>query len=213
MDLVEKAKNFVAEKVANMEKPEANITDVDLQEVGMSGITYLAKISVSNPYSVPIPIGEIKYTLKSVDRVIASGNIPDPGSLKGNDNTMLNVEIKETLHFLFLKRAIGIVELGQFCFTEIIHICRGLFPSHLHILAIFYALSIGCKEIRELKESVSKSYLDQLSELRESLEAKEKELADLNRISDEQKHGIEDLNERLSVSVQSCVEANEIINR
>ncbi|KAL2468989.1 putative desiccation-related protein LEA14 [Forsythia ovata] len=94
MDLVEKAKNFVAEKVANMEKPDANITDVDLQEVGMSGITYLAKVSVSNPYSVPIPIGEIKYTLKSVDRMIASGNIPDPGSLKGNDNTMLNVEIK-----------------------------------------------------------------------------------------------------------------------
>ncbi|KAL2477940.1 SMAD/FHA domain-containing protein [Forsythia ovata] len=67
-------------------------------------------------------------------------------------------------------------------------------------------------EIRELKESVSKSYLDQLSELRESLEAKEKELAELNRLSAEQKHGIEDLNERLSASVQSRVEANEIIN-
>ncbi|XP_022897142.1 coiled-coil domain-containing protein 186 isoform X2 [Olea europaea var. sylvestris] len=67
-------------------------------------------------------------------------------------------------------------------------------------------------EIRELKESVSKSYIDQLSELRKSLEAKEKELTELNRISSEQKHSIEDLNERLSASVQSCVEANEIIN-
>ncbi|CAI9768875.1 unnamed protein product [Fraxinus pennsylvanica] len=110
MDLVDKAKNFVAEKVANMEKPEATITDVDLKDVGMSGITYLAKVSVSNPYIVPIPIGEIKYSLKSVDRVIASGNIPDPGSLKGDDSTMLDVEIKVphsvlgTLQFLFLKR-------------------------------------------------------------------------------------------------------------
>ncbi|CAI9768960.1 unnamed protein product [Fraxinus pennsylvanica] len=68
-------------------------------------------------------------------------------------------------------------------------------------------------DIRELKESVSKSYLDQLSELCRSLEAKEKELAGLNRISAEQKHGIEDLNERLSASVQSGDEANEIINR
>ncbi|KAG8391690.1 hypothetical protein BUALT_Bualt01G0213500 [Buddleja alternifolia] len=67
-------------------------------------------------------------------------------------------------------------------------------------------------EMRELKESVSKSYLDQLTELNQSLEAKDKELAEINRLSAEQKHGIEDLNERLSASMQSCVEANEIIN-
>ncbi|PIN23781.1 Non-specific serine/threonine protein kinase [Handroanthus impetiginosus] len=67
-------------------------------------------------------------------------------------------------------------------------------------------------EMRELKESVSKSYLDRLSELNQSLDAKEKELAELNRISSEQKHAIEDLNERLSASMQSCVEANEIID-
>ncbi|KAK4418753.1 hypothetical protein Salat_2288100 [Sesamum alatum] len=67
-------------------------------------------------------------------------------------------------------------------------------------------------ERRELKESVSKSYLDQLSELTQSLEAKDKELTELKRISAEQKHGIEDLNERLNASMQSCVEANEIIN-
>lgn len=29
-----------------------------------------------------------------MNRVIASGTIPDPGSLKGNDNTMLDVGIK-----------------------------------------------------------------------------------------------------------------------
>ncbi|CAI9752879.1 unnamed protein product [Fraxinus pennsylvanica] len=51
------------------------------------------------------------------------------------------------------------------------------------------------------------------SELRRSLEAKEKELAELNRISAEQKLGIKDLNETLGASVQSGVEANEIINR
>lgn len=67
--------------------------------------------------------------------------------------------------------------------------------------------------MKELEESVSKSYCDQVSQLNRSLEAKDKEIAELSRISAEQKHGIEDLNERLSASTQSCIEANEIINR
>ncbi|XP_042050394.1 uncharacterized protein LOC121795835 isoform X2 [Salvia splendens] len=66
-------------------------------------------------------------------------------------------------------------------------------------------------EMKELKESVSKSFLDQLSQMNQFLESKDKELAELNRMSAEQKHGIEDLNERLSASMQSCTEANEII--
>ncbi|KAL3829694.1 hypothetical protein ACJIZ3_018496 [Penstemon smallii] len=94
MNLVDKAKNLMVDKVAGIKKPEADITDVDLKHVGSDGITYLAKISVSNPYSVSIPICDIKYSLKSADRVIASGQVPDPGSLKGGENTMLEVGIK-----------------------------------------------------------------------------------------------------------------------
>lgn len=67
--------------------------------------------------------------------------------------------------------------------------------------------------MNELKESTSKSYLDQLKESHHLLEVKEKELSEVNRISAEQKHAIEDLNERLSASMQSCTEANEIMNR
>ncbi|XAR54010.1 hypothetical protein NMG60_11028986 [Bertholletia excelsa] len=92
--LVGKAKNFVAEKVGEMEKPEASVIDVDLEGVGRDGITYGAKVSVKNPYSVPIPICQVSYTLKSAGRVIASGTMPDPGSLKGNDTTMLDVPLK-----------------------------------------------------------------------------------------------------------------------
>ncbi|KAG8391886.1 hypothetical protein BUALT_Bualt01G0233500 [Buddleja alternifolia] len=94
MDLLDKAKHFVTDKVADVEKPEASITDVDLKDVGRDGVTYLAKVSVTNPYGVTIPICDIKYSLKSADRVIASGTVPDPGSLKGNDVTLLEVGIK-----------------------------------------------------------------------------------------------------------------------
>lgn len=68
MDFMNKAKDFVADKVANMKKPEASITDVDLKDVGSDGITYLAMVSVFNPYGVSIPVGEIKYSLKSANR-------------------------------------------------------------------------------------------------------------------------------------------------
>ncbi|KAG9145681.1 hypothetical protein Leryth_025936 [Lithospermum erythrorhizon] len=66
-------------------------------------------------------------------------------------------------------------------------------------------------ELKELKESVSKIYLDQMKELQQMLEGKEKELADSAKISSEQKHAFEDLTVRLNSCEQSLVEANEII--
>ncbi|KAH9651667.1 putative desiccation-related protein LEA14 [Citrus sinensis] len=79
---LDKAKNFVAEKMANIEKPEAEITDVDLKNVSREAVEYDAKVSVDNPYSHSLPI------------LIASGTMADPGSLKGNDKTLLQVPMK-----------------------------------------------------------------------------------------------------------------------
>ncbi|KAL8510562.1 hypothetical protein ACS0TY_017402 [Phlomoides rotata] len=58
----------VTEKVSNVRMPEATIFDVDFKDFGLEGITLLAKVSVSNPYSIPIPIREIAYKVKSVER-------------------------------------------------------------------------------------------------------------------------------------------------
>lgn len=66
-------------------------------------------------------------------------------------------------------------------------------------------------EIKEAKETVAKSYIDQLSEFQNLLDVNEKELVEVNKTLAEQKHAAEDLNERLSASTQSCAEANEII--
>ncbi|KAF5761483.1 putative Late embryogenesis abundant protein, LEA_2 subgroup [Helianthus annuus] len=92
--LMDMAKEFVAEKVANMEKPEATVKNVDLKGVSTECITYKADVNVSNPYSTSIPICQISYTFKSADRVIAEGTIPDPGSLKAEADTMLDVGVK-----------------------------------------------------------------------------------------------------------------------
>lgn len=45
------------------------------------------------------------------------------------------------------------------------------------------------------------------------VDLKQKELGDVNRAFSEQKHALEDLNERLGASMQSCAESNELISR
>ena len=68
--LIDKAKEFVAEKVANMEKPEACVKNVDLKDFSRECITYKADVNVSNPYGTSIPICEISYTFKSAGRFV-----------------------------------------------------------------------------------------------------------------------------------------------
>ncbi|GLT39511.1 hypothetical protein SLA2020_136970 [Shorea laevis] len=66
-------------------------------------------------------------------------------------------------------------------------------------------------QIKEVRESVTKSFLDKLNELQNLLDIKQKEVVEISRTLAEQKHATEDLNERLSASAQSCAEANEIM--
>ncbi|KAF7801280.1 late embryogenesis abundant protein Lea14-A [Senna tora] len=105
---LDKAKGFVADKIANVKKPEASVSDVDLKRVSRECVEYLAKVSVTNPYGAPIPICQISYSLKSATREIAKGTIPDPGSLKGNDTTIVEVPVKVAYSILMsLAKDIG----------------------------------------------------------------------------------------------------------
>ncbi|KAJ9539254.1 hypothetical protein OSB04_031987 [Centaurea solstitialis] len=92
--LLDKAKQFVSNSVSSMEKPEASVKDVDLKGVDFSNVNYNAEVTVTNPYDMSIPIGEIRYSLKSSGSAIATGTVPDPGSLNKNCDTLLNVGIK-----------------------------------------------------------------------------------------------------------------------
>lgn len=94
MDLLDKAKNFITEKLTDIPKPEPTVNDVDLKHVTRESVEYNADISVKNPYSHSIPICEISYSFKSCGKEIASGKIADPGSLKPKDVTGLQVPFK-----------------------------------------------------------------------------------------------------------------------
>eukprot|EP00262_Sarcandra_glabra_P010439 TRINITY_DN25730_c0_g1_i1.p1 TRINITY_DN25730_c0_g1~~TRINITY_DN25730_c0_g1_i1.p1 ORF type:complete len:152 (-),score=18.01 TRINITY_DN25730_c0_g1_i1:160-615(-) len=92
--LVDKAKNFVIEKIARIEKPEADLTDLSVKDVSRDSVTFHAQLSVTNPYTHDIPISEISYTLKSANRVIASGTMADPGSITAKESTMIEIPVK-----------------------------------------------------------------------------------------------------------------------
>ncbi|KAL5707863.1 hypothetical protein ACHQM5_018718 [Ranunculus cassubicifolius] len=72
--MMDKAKLFVAEKVAHIKKPEAELTDVDLKNVSRDAAHFKSQIDVTNPYDHSIPICEIAYSLKSANKEIASEN-------------------------------------------------------------------------------------------------------------------------------------------
>ncbi|KAI3944617.1 hypothetical protein MKW98_021075 [Papaver atlanticum] len=87
--------NFIEGIVAKaVKKPEATLHDVTVKSISFDSVTLLAKVSVSNPYVTPIPIGEVNYILKSGDSVMASGKIPDPGLLMPMSLTLLMIEVK-----------------------------------------------------------------------------------------------------------------------
>ncbi|KAJ1685134.1 hypothetical protein LUZ63_016524 [Rhynchospora breviuscula] len=106
--LVNKAKEFVADKIADVKKPEADLTDVSIKNVSRDSAMFHSILEVRNPYSHSIPICEISYSLRSAGREIASGTMPDPGSLKGNDITKLEVPLKVPYNILMsLMKDIG----------------------------------------------------------------------------------------------------------
>lgn len=66
--LVDKAKEFMADKVSDIPKPDASLAGVSVQSLSRDGVLFHSQVSVSNPFPFPIPVCEIAYTLKSAGR-------------------------------------------------------------------------------------------------------------------------------------------------
>ncbi|XP_074568966.1 uncharacterized protein LOC141825480 isoform X2 [Curcuma longa] len=66
-------------------------------------------------------------------------------------------------------------------------------------------------ELKDLKEIVSKSFHDQIKELKCALNEKHEEINSLSTVSAELQSSMKDLKERFSASVQSRIDADEII--
>lgn len=62
--LMDKAKGFVAEKIAHIPKPEASLDSLSFKGMSRECITVHSNVNVSNPYDHRLPICELTYTLK-----------------------------------------------------------------------------------------------------------------------------------------------------
>lgn len=66
--LFDKAKEFVAEKIAGVPKPEASLAAVSIKSFSRDSLLFHSDVAVHNPYSHPIPICEVSFSLKSAGR-------------------------------------------------------------------------------------------------------------------------------------------------
>nr|CAA10047.1 Lea protein [Pseudotsuga menziesii] len=98
--LMDKAKQFVVDKIAHIEKPSADVTDIDMKNLTTDSVTLESAIDITNPYDHDLPIWEISFRLRSADKLIASGTIKDPGSVKANDKTGMIVPVTVPYNFL-----------------------------------------------------------------------------------------------------------------
>eukprot|EP00250_Pteridium_aquilinum_P009965 c19058_g1_i1 orf=382-837(-) len=106
--LLEKTKHFITDKVTHMEKPDADLTWVSIKHMDRKALALETDVLISNPYSHDLPICEISYKLRSGDREIASGIVPDPGSIRANDKTAVKIPTSVPYDFLLsILRDIG----------------------------------------------------------------------------------------------------------
>ncbi|KAF0923496.1 hypothetical protein E2562_006384 [Oryza meyeriana var. granulata] len=98
--LVDRAKGFVAEKIAQIPKPEAKLESISFKGISRESITMHSNVKVNNPYEHRIPICELTYTFKSAGKVIASGTMPDPGWIAASGTTKLELPVKVPYDFI-----------------------------------------------------------------------------------------------------------------
>ncbi|KAL1809431.1 hypothetical protein ACET3Z_026421 [Daucus carota] len=91
---------------AEMKKPEARVSHVSLKDVSLEHVTYNAKVSLTNPFSTPVPILQISYALKTANREIASGTTLNSGrSIMANDEIVVDLEM-EVPHSVLLSNLV-----------------------------------------------------------------------------------------------------------
>lgn len=106
--LVDKAKEMVADKLAHMEKPTADLTDVDVSDVSRDSLALKSDVLIHNPYDHDLPILEITYRLRCGDREITSGTVTDADAVAANSDNAITVGSKVGYSFLMnLLRDIG----------------------------------------------------------------------------------------------------------
>ncbi|CAN6443958.1 unnamed protein product [Victoria cruziana] len=74
--------------------PKASLKGVALKKVTSKSVTLEGTVVVDNPNFFSIPLGEVPFAFKSSGRIVASGVVPDQGSLPAKKETTLYVPVE-----------------------------------------------------------------------------------------------------------------------
>ncbi len=66
--LINDAKEWVADEIADIPKPSADLTDVHIKHATTSAVQLKSDVTVTNPYDHELPLLEITYLLRSNDK-------------------------------------------------------------------------------------------------------------------------------------------------
>ena len=67
-----------------LQKPSAEIAGMKVQNVSLTEATMLFDVKVGNPYSVPLPLGNLDYALSSQGQEFVSGKADVQGTVPAN---------------------------------------------------------------------------------------------------------------------------------
>lgn len=81
----------LSEKV--IERPDVEISNVGLQDVGMRGATLVFGVKVDNPNAFKLQLNGLKYTLEMGGKQLAANELQEPAEVPANGSSVINVPV------------------------------------------------------------------------------------------------------------------------
>lgn len=74
-------------------KPEVKITDAKLQDLSLDKVNLVLDVDISNPYSLPLPLSNLKYALASDGQNFLEGDAGVQGTIPANSSKTLPIPV------------------------------------------------------------------------------------------------------------------------
>ncbi|CAN5285168.1 hypothetical protein BH09SUM1_BH09SUM1_15640 [soil metagenome] len=101
--------------LGSVSKPEAKISDAKLEDFDAQSITLKLGVDVSNPYPLPLPMSDLKYTLSAgndlTKSLVSGGTDSGPTTIPAHGTKTLQVPVK--IQFADLLQSAQGIKLGQ----------------------------------------------------------------------------------------------------
>ncbi|KAL6897344.1 hypothetical protein ACP4OV_007040 [Aristida adscensionis] len=94
-----KVKDFIQdigekiEEAVGFGKPTADVTGIHIPHISLEKVELIVDVLITNPNPVAIPLVDIEYLIKSDDRKLISGTIPDAGTIAAHGSETVKVPV------------------------------------------------------------------------------------------------------------------------